>query len=364
MKKRDVTFFEHILGHPMLESFGLSPGWNILGEKVQIAQDTDKVYQEDELEGRVKNLITEAQKLNMAMASLACLTLSQDGEEADRDIWVRHMCLGKMMEFINEALRNWQDKRKKDKIFLMRKRKFMEEIFKEEELKDIEIATIRDDEESKDLEIATTTDDLIAAYEKIYKQLRIQYDITGDSDIENAIDKPNSKTWTQAMTSKNWQFWLKAAYDEITMIAKMNVFTLSRNILVGRKVLSAKWVWAVKRSAITGKIERFKARWVARGDLQRKGLDYKETFAPVASLITLRILLALAVAMDFEFDQMNIKSTFLNGLIDTLIFLKEPEGFQLDNSVCELYRRIYSLCQDARAWYEILNSMVQRWGFK
>ena len=211
---------------------------------------------------------------------------------------------------------------------------------------------------------STVRDDLVTTYGGVYEQLKMHNGIIGDLDIKSAIDEPNPKTWTQAMTSNNRQFWLKAAYDEITTIAKMRVFKLSRDIPKDRKALSAKWVWAVRRSAVTGKIERFKARWVARGDLQRKGLDYKETFAPVASLITLRILLALAAVMGLEIDQMDVVSAFLNGLIDTLFFLKQPEGFRLDDSVCELHRSIYGLCQSARAWYDILNEVVQCLGFK
>jgi len=61
---------------------------------------------------------------------------------------------------------------------------------------------------------------------------------------------------------------------------------------------------------------------------------------------------------------MDVTSAFLNGLIDTLIFLKQPEGFRLDDSVCKLHWSIYGLCQGARAWYDILNNVVQRLGFK
>ena len=77
-----------------------------------------------------------------------------------------------------------------------------------------------------------------------------------------------------------------------------------------RKALSTKWVWKSKRSP-SGTIERFKARWVARGDLQKKGIDYKETFAPVAMLVSLRILLTCVVLLDLELDQLDVVGAFL-----------------------------------------------------
>ena len=88
------------------------------------------------------------------------------------------------------------------------------------------------------------------------------------------------------MQCQNRAFWLKAALEEMTTVAKIGTFEFTPTIPPSRKALPSKWVWKTKRST-TGLISQFKARWVIRGDLQWKGIDYSETFAPVANLATL-----------------------------------------------------------------------------
>jgi len=105
-------------------------------------------------------------------------------------------------------------------------------------------------------------------------------------DVMNAVDEENPKSWRQVMASPNKAFWLKAAYDEMSAITGMCTFDLVSEGPDGRRPLATKWVWTTKRN-IKGDIEKFKVRWVARGNLQKKGLDYNETFPPVASLATL-----------------------------------------------------------------------------
>ena len=103
---------------------------------------------------------------------------------------------------------------------------------------------------------------------------------------------------------------------------------------------------------------------MVRGDLQKKGVDYKETFAPVASLTTLRILLQLVTSEDLELDQIDIMSAFLNGSINMLIFLMQPEGFDRGGGIYCLLKSIYRMCQAARAWYEVLNGVLEAIGFR
>jgi len=99
------------------------------------------------------------------------------------------------------------------------------------------------------------------------------------------------------------------------------------------------------RDTANGIISKFKGRWVI---LQKKDLDYKETFAPVGNLVTLRILLAKVAAEDLELNQADVISAFLNGKIDTLVFLTQAEGFTLGAGFCLIHRSIYGLCQAAR----------------
>ena len=150
------------------------------------------------------------------------------------------------------------------------------------------------------------------------------------------------------MRSRNRSFWLQAAYDEMCQIARMNTFVFTNHLPPGRSALPAKWVWKTKRST-DSTIVRFKARWVVRGDLQKKGIDYTDTFAPVAQLVSLRLLFTVVAIRDLELDQLDAVSAFLNGDIDTEIFLRQPQGFVLDSALCALRRSLYGLCQAARA---------------
>ena len=95
---------------------------------------------------------------------------------------------------------------------------------------------------------------------------------------------------------------------------------------MSRQAIGCKWVFKIKRHA-DGSIDRYKARLVAKGFSQKEGLDYKETFAPVAKFSSIRTLLALAAHQDYEVHQMDVKTAFLNGDLDVEIYMRQPEGF-------------------------------------
>ena len=91
--------------------------------------------------------------------------------------------------------------------------------------------------------------------------------------------------------------------------------------------ISVRWVYKVKTKP-DGSIERYKARLVARGFSQQYGLDYDETFSPVAKITTVRILLALATSHTWKLWQMDVKNAFLHGKLDRDIFMDQPKGFE------------------------------------
>jgi len=122
----------------------------------------------------------------------------------------------------------------------------------------------------------------------------------------------------------------------------------------GRKAVKCKWVFRTKKDA-RGVVVRFKARLVAKGCSQVEGVDFSETFAPVAKFNTIRIILALAAAMGLEIHQMDVKTAFLNGELDVVIYMEQPEGFVQkgrEHLVCKLRKTLYGLKQSGRAWYE------------
>jgi hypothetical protein len=108
----------------------------------------------------------------------------------------------------------------------------------------------------------------------------------------------------------------------------------------GCKAVKSKWVFKCKADGC------FRARVVAKGFTQIQGIDYDETFSPVARFESLRLLLALAALEDWEIHQMDVKSVFLNSLLDEEIYMEQPEGFAVpgqEHKVCLLKKAIYGL---------------------
>ena len=106
----------------------------------------------------------------------------------------------------------------------------------------------------------------------------------------------------------------------------------------GVKPIGCKWIYKRKRES-DGKVETFKAKLVAKGYTQKEGIDYEETFSPVAMLKSIRILLAVAASLDYEIWQMDVKTAFLNDNLEENIYMRQPEGFITkgeEHMVCKL----------------------------
>ena len=138
--------------------------------------------------------------------------------------------------------------------------------------------------------------------------------------------------------------------------------------LVGRSknynMIGTKWVLRNKQDQ-DGVVVRNKARLVAQGYTQVEGLDFGETYAPVARLEAIRILLAYACAHNIMLYQMDVNYAFLNGYINELVYVEQSPGFEDDkkpNHVYKLKKALYGLKQEPRAWYERMRDFfLSKW---
>jgi hypothetical protein len=150
--------------------------------------------------------------------------------------------------------------------------------------------------------------------------------------------------------------------EEIQSLLDCNTYDLvDRSTLPkGVRPVKCRWVYKVKQKP-DGSVERFKARVVAKGYLQQHGVDYNEVFAPVSKHATLRVLLSIAAAQDLEIIHLDIKTAFLNGVLEEDVWMELPEGFNPNpNLVCKLRKALYGLKQAPRQWFlrlraELLN---------
>ena len=127
-----------------------------------------------------------------------------------------------------------------------------------------------------------------------------------------------------------------------------------------------KWIYKRKRR-LDGKVETFKAILVAKGYTQKEGIDYEETFSPVAMLKSIQILLAVAASLDYEIWQMDVKITILNGSLEEDIYMQQLEGFIVrgqEHMACKLQRSIYGLKQASRTWNIRFDQAITLYGFE
>ncbi|WVZ89054.1 LOW QUALITY PROTEIN: hypothetical protein U9M48_035513 [Paspalum notatum var. saurae] len=158
--------------------------------------------------------------------------------------------------------------------------------------------------------------------------------------------------------------WMNAMHEELENFERNHVWDLVEPPPNCRPI-GTKWVFKNKQGE-DGMVVRNKARLVAQGFCQKEGIDYEETFAPVARLEAIRILLAFAASKGFKLQQMDVKSAFLNGFIEEEVYVRQPPGFEsarFSDRVYKLRKALYGLKQDPRAWYSRLKSFLLKSGF-
>ena len=180
--------------------------------------------------------------------------------------------------------------------------------------------------------------------------------------LDNPDDDPT--TYEEALEDVDVQEWKKAMDREMESMGSNSVWSLIE-APKGVKPIGCKWIYKRKRGQ-DGKVETFKARLVAKGYTQKEGINYDETFSPVAMLKSVRILLVVVAALDYEIWQMDVKTTFLNGELEEDIYMQKPKGFIAlgqEHMVCKLHRSIYGLKQASRSWNIRFDQVIKLYGF-
>jgi hypothetical protein len=169
--------------------------------------------------------------------------------------------------------------------------------------------------------------------------------------VGNVEEDPN--TYNEAMASRVVAFWREAVNDEMDSILSNNTWVLV-DLPPDSNTIGCKWVF--RRKYRTDRIiQTFKARLVAKGFRQREGIDYFDTYALVARITSIRVLIALVSIYKLVVHQMDVKIAFLNGNLDEEVYMDQPEGFVLlgnEKKVCKLVKSLYGLKQTPKQCHE------------
>ncbi|KAI3681195.1 hypothetical protein L6452_35980 [Arctium lappa] len=158
--------------------------------------------------------------------------------------------------------------------------------------------------------------------------------------------------------------WVISMQEELNQFDALQIWRLVPKPK-GKTIIGTKWVFKIKKDE-DGTVIRNKARLVAKGYRQEEGIDYDETYAPVARLEAIRMFLAYAAHKNFTVFQMDMKTAFLNGILKEEVYVSQPEGFvnhEKPNHVYIFDKALYGLKQAPQAWYDVLSTFLVKSGF-
>eukprot|EP00253_Pinus_taeda_P015258 PITA_15258 len=175
--------------------------------------------------------------------------------------------------------------------------------------------------------------------------------LSGGKYFVTFIDDHCRKTWIYFLKTKDEVFdqfrEFKALVENMT--GKKIKEVVPR--LEDRLVVGSRWIYKIKYAA-NGSIKKYMARFVAKGYAQKEGIDYEETFAPVTRYTSIRSVISLPAQMGWEIHQMDVKTKFLNRVIQEEVYIEQPKGFETHEKrthVCRLKKALYGLKQAPRA---------------
>ncbi|KAE9023991.1 hypothetical protein PR003_g14064 [Phytophthora rubi] len=181
------------------------------------------------------------------------------------------------------------------------------------------------------------------------------------ASVGDADDAPS--TYQQAMKSKEASEWVKAMNSQLKTHANNGSWTLIRRT-AGVRPIGCRWVFAKKRNE-HGRVVRFKAQLVAKGIKQKFGVDFFETYSPVANMNSIRVVLSVLVAKSYVTEQLDADTTFLNSGLQEQVFMEVPHGItNAESMMCKLDKAIYGLKQAASAWHQTIHAVFMKIGFR
>eukprot|EP00261_Vitis_vinifera_P030615 XP_019071858.1 PREDICTED: uncharacterized protein LOC100853407 [Vitis vinifera] len=173
-------------------------------------------------------------------------------------------------------------------------------------------------------------------------------------------------TYAEAVVVPEWQHAMRA---ELQALESNNTWSLC-TLPPGKTAIGCKWLYRVKYHA-DGSIERYKARLVAKGFTQQEGVDFFDTFSPVAKMVTVKVLLSLASIYNWHLTHLDVNNAFLHGDLSEEVFMHLPPGYHREgepllpsNTVCKLHKSIYGLRQASRQWFAKFSGVLISEGFQ
>ncbi|GAA0163351.1 transmembrane signal receptor [Lithospermum erythrorhizon] len=168
------------------------------------------------------------------------------------------------------------------------------------------------------------------------------------------------RSYKEAMKDKGWR---DAMHYEIQALEANGIWELVQ-LPPGQRALGSRWVYKVKYNS-DGSLERLKARLVVFGNHQIEGIDYTDTFAPVAKMTNVRLFLPVVAVKNWELHQMDVHNAFLHGDLNEEVYMKQPPRFQsrTPGLVCKLRKSLYGLKQAPRCWFAKLDGSLKQYGF-
>ena len=195
--------------------------------------------------------------------------------------------------------------------------------------------------------------------------VRYQDEFDGLMCLAAEVNDEDATTYKQIMKSEDKSKWQEAMDAEMKSIMQHETWELVE-LPKNKKAIGCRWLFKVKKNA-DGTVNKYKARLCAKGFTQRLGVDFTETFAPVAKMTSIRTMLAIAAEKDLEIQQFDIDTAFLYGKINEELYMDQPDGYVNEDKpkyVCKLKKSLYGTKQAARQWNEALDKHMKDQDFK